>query len=67
MILLSYQIINTQFGSGSATQFQINNIVMDFSIDVSDAILNFNKGAVNLYREFQKVRLNKSNRYFCRE
>lgn len=43
------------FGNGLTIQFHIKDRVMNFLIDLSPKVLNFDEDIVNLAREFQKV------------
>ncbi|KAE9528544.1 hypothetical protein AGLY_012115 [Aphis glycines] len=53
--------VSERFGVGLTTQFRINNRVMDFLVDISATIINFNEGTVNLSREFQSFILEVQN------
>lgn len=44
-----------RFGNGLTTQFRINDRVMNFLIDISPKVINFDEGITNLAREFKKV------------
>ena len=43
-----------RFGNFLTTQFRINDRVMNFLIELSPKVINFDQGIANLAREFQK-------------
>jgi len=47
--------VSERFGVGLTTQYCINNIVMDFLIDICSTYIHFNEGFEKLAHEFQKI------------